>query len=204
MSAANELESYRLTSVRRPWKLKSVQLKKCINWQNKNNRKHLHQLICQYSVTTQPHTRARCKFRNTSEMLQQCSLFHHYGGMCGHVTWADMTSQPDKAPFCQAARPGQKCVGGVMDLKTTVSAGHLATVPGPRWALSLRGTERWLEVWNSSHNRAEWAFVSWLITADSWLSPPTNPPSPTPLLCLPSITPLPALSCCSPVEKRYY
>lgn len=56
---------------------------------------------------------------------------------------------------------------------------------------SLGGTERWLKVWNSSHNWAEWAFVSWLITADSWLSfPPSHPPrflfppSPLCLLCL--------------------
>lgn len=31
---------------------------------------------------------------------------------------------------------------------------------------------RWPRVWNSSHNWVDWAFVSWLITADSWLSSP--------------------------------
>lgn len=106
----------------------------------------------------------------------------------------------------QPARLGHECVGGVMDLKTTVSAGHLAAVPGPRWALSLGGAEKWLEVWNSSHNRAEWAFVSWLITADSRLLPlhphphqPHHPP-----ICFvfpPSPLSLLLLSSCSPVEK---
>lgn len=99
----------------------------------------------------------------------------------------------------QPARPKQKSVGGVMDLKMIVFAGHveIPALPDP-WASG----GHWDGLRCETGAITEWALVSWLITADSQLSlPPAPPPHPPHLLCLPCITSLPALSGRSPEEK---
>jgi len=130
----------------------------------------------------------------TSNVICLVAFFHDSSGIHNNVPQTDVTCQPDKEPPCQPAKLRQKCVGGGLDWRRSQdwAAGLLgfSWTPlcsrSPRWALSFGGTERWLKVWNSSHNWAEWAFVSWLITTDSWLWSPPSLHHPSALLCLAS------------------
>lgn len=119
------------------------------------------------------------------------------------------------------SRLRQKCVGGVMDGELSqqrsaaglrrASAGHLAAVSAPFFSLLSLLPEPWASKarrddsrCETSHSWAEWAFVSWLITADSWLPTPPLPPT---SLTLTLFSPSPssvcsALSCCSLVKKK--
>lgn len=88
--------------------------------------------------------------------------------------------------------------GAAADL-LRLSALHVAalTALAELWAPKARRDGSRCE---TSHNWAEWAFVSWLITADSWLS---SPPPHAPLL---SLLPSPLCLLCLAVHqwKRYY
>lgn len=122
------------------------------------------------------------------------------------------------------SRLRQKCVGGVMDGElrqqrsaaglSRASAGHLAAVSAPFFSPFPLLPEPW--AWKAlrddsrcetSHSWTEWAFVSWLITADSWL--PTAPRPSHPHTLSPSHSSVcSALSCRSLVggkkkEKPY-
>lgn len=125
------------------------------------------------------------------------------------MPWTD-TSLIKHHPASQPARRRQKS-GGVMDCKR--SQDRPCCRSSLRFSWTTRSSRSLLpslwawEVWKdgsrceTSHSWAEWAFVSWLITADSCTHPPPLH-IPSAVSFSPSISSLPAPSCCSPVEKK--
>lgn len=133
-------------------------------------------------------------------VLCYLSRFHLWHSFYSWLSWDKSARQSTSMPVVQNETVVRRCRDGWnwrCCSVLSVSVGFSWTPrSSPRRALSLGGTERWLEVWNQSHSRAVWAFASWLITADSLLSSPL-------LLSLPSITPPPAEKVLLMTEEGY-